>query len=402
VLPPEPPAWSRDLQTVGVTGTNGKTTTTALTASALGLHHGPVARVTTVGAFLDEHRLDLPESFDGFLAALQSGLDGGGRYAAIELTSEALALGFAKAWPCSVGVFTNLTRDHLDAHGSAEHYLASKAQLFVHLPADGAAVLNGCDPASELLAEVTPPGVRVIRYGVPSRGPATGALDLRGVAVHYDWTGTQVSVKIEGDLAAELGVDQIELRVRAIGAVQAENALAAFGAAAALGVPPEVACRGLLQAPRPPGRFEPIAEQPRVVVDYAHTPDALRRTLGAARDLCSGRLWVVFGAGGERDQAKRAPMGQAASVADRVVITSDNPRGEDPAEIAAAVRRGVEPPARVELELDRRTAIRGALASAGPEDLVVIAGKGHETTQRIGGEVRALDDREIVRQALRT
>jgi len=398
--PPEPPAWSHQLSTVGVTGTNGKTTTTALVASALRRHHGPVPRVTTLGAYLDERRLELPETFDGFLAALRQGRDGGARYAAIELTSEALALGFAKAWPCRIGVFTNLTRDHLDAHGSAEHYLASKAQLFVHLPENGAAVLNGCDPAGDLLGEVAPAGVRLIRYGAPSRGPAAAELDLRAEATEVDWSGTRVSVEIAGRLAAELGMKETELSVRAIGSVYAENALAAFGAAVALGVPAEVARLGIAEAPRPPGRFELIADSPRVVVDYAHTPDALRRTLQAARSLCRGTLWVVFGAGGERDQAKRPQMGLAAGVADRVVITTDNSRGEEPADIAAAILEGIEPPATAEIVLDRGVAIRHAVAQAGPDDVVVIAGKGHETTQIVGEQRRGFDDREIVREVL--
>ncbi|MEZ4302905.1 MAG: Mur ligase family protein, partial [Polyangiaceae bacterium] len=169
---PEAPGWAAGLATAGVTGTNGKTTTTAWLAAALRAGTGaPVVRVTTVGAFVDEEPLEVAATYDGFLAAMRTGLDRGGRAAAIELTSEALAAGFATGWPVRVGVFTNLTRDHLDAHGSAEHYLASKAQLFVHLPWGGAAVLNAHDPASALLSEVVPQGVRKLTYGAPGRGP---------------------------------------------------------------------------------------------------------------------------------------------------------------------------------------------------------------------------------------
>ena len=156
---PAPPEWSGELTTVGVTGTNGKTSTTFYAAAALASLCSPVAQTTTLGSFLDREPFETSFDMKGFLATMRAGLNRGGRYAAIELTSEALGLGFAKAWPCQVGVFTNLTRDHVDAHGSAEHYLASKAQLFLHLPADGTAVLNGCDPASALLSEVIPEGV---------------------------------------------------------------------------------------------------------------------------------------------------------------------------------------------------------------------------------------------------
>src|SRR5207248_2839476 len=153
---PAPPAFANEIATVGVTGTNGKTTTTAWIAAALRRLGGPVLRATTVGHFLDDEPLEVEKSYDGFVAAMRTLFDRGGRRAAIELTSEALAAGFARAWPCRVGVFTNLTHDHLDAHGSPEHYLASKAQLFVSLPAGGTAVLNASDPTWALLREVVP------------------------------------------------------------------------------------------------------------------------------------------------------------------------------------------------------------------------------------------------------
>src|SRR5882672_10783751 len=176
------PEWSRRLTTVGVTGTNGKTSTTRWTAACLACIARPVAQTTTLGSLLDDTPFDTTRDFDGFLATMRAALDRGGRFAAIELTSEALARGFARAWPCAIGVFTNLTHDHLDVHGSPEHYLASKAQLFVNLPPDGAAVLNACDPASELIAAVTPPGVRVVRYAIASRGKPEGAPELRATS----------------------------------------------------------------------------------------------------------------------------------------------------------------------------------------------------------------------------
>jgi UDP-N-acetylmuramoyl-L-alanyl-D-glutamate--2,6-diaminopimelate ligase len=385
--------------TVGVTGTNGKTTTTSWIAAALASDAGPVVRITTLGLYLDDEKLEVPTTHEGFLQAVRRGYDRGGRRAAIEYTSEALALGFARAWPVRVAVFTNLTHDHLDAHGSPEHYLASKAQLFLALPKGGTAVLNAADPSSALLAEVLPEGVRIIRYGVASRGTLEGAIDVRASAVTTSWKGTHVAIEADASLHLPAA-----LTVRAIGDVFAENALAALCGAVAAGVDGEEAARRIAAAPAPAGRFEVVAERPFVVVDYAHSPDALARTVTTARALCdredtAGKLWVVFGAGGNRDKAKRAPMGTAAMPADHVVLTTDNPRDEDPAVIAAAIREGLVGHEGIEVELDRAEAIRGAILRAGPDDVVLVAGKGHETDQTIAGIKRHLSDVEIARSA---
>ena len=468
---PPPPAWASALPTVGVTGTNGKTTTTAWVAAALRAGTAaPVVRATTVGVFLDDELLDVPPTYDGFLAAMCACRDRGGRAAAIELTSEALALGFATAWPVRVGVFTNLTHDHLDAHGTPEHYLASKAQLFVHLPAGGTAVLNARDPASALLAEVLPPGVRTFSYATPDRAaplareagtakgeahaheralhPArdleggsardaeggrghgahesrdaeggrghsahgsgdegggvvremegahrTDALDLLATRVEPTWSGTEITVcSANGWRVPAL------LRVRAIGEVYAENALAALGAALAFGVPAEVAAAAIEAAAPPPGRFEVVAERPYLVVDYAHSPDALERAVRTAKRLCEGkgRVTLVFGAGGDRDRKKRAPMGHAARAADRVIVTTDNPRREDPSEIARAIRDGLGAHAAAETILDRAAAIEAAVRDAAPEDVVLVAGRGHETEQLLADGPRPFSDALALRAA---
>jgi UDP-N-acetylmuramoyl-L-alanyl-D-glutamate--2,6-diaminopimelate ligase len=392
------PDLSQHLTTVGVTGTNGKTSTTRWTAACLARLARPVAQVTTVGAFLDDEPFEAGLDVEGFARTMHAGVIRGGRFAVIEATSEALARGFARAWPCAVGVFTNLTRDHLDAHGSAEHYLASKAQLFVHLRPGGAAVLNVADPASTLLAEVLPPGVRMVGYAVESRGASVRAPDLRALAIESSWSGTRILIEASGALSHAPRA----LHIRAIGDVYAENALAALAAALVLGVGPDDAAEALEVAPPVPGRFELVDNDAplRVVVDYAHTPDALARTLATARRLCQGDLWAVLGAGGERDRGKRAGMGAAASAADHVVLTSDNPRSEDPARIAAAIREGIAASIDVRTLLDRRLAIRSAVAAAGERDVIVIAGKGHEKVQLVAGQALAFDDVAEARAAL--
>ena len=409
---PPPPPWSRHVFSVGVTGTNGKTTTTTYLASALACgvwgegrrrrpeapnvkpEHAPVLRVTTVGSFLGPDKLHVEPDYDGFVAAMQRARAAGAKHAVLECTSEALAAGFAKAWPISMGVFTNLTRDHLDSHGSPEHYLASKAQLFVHLPSDGVAILNGYDPASALLAEVIPAGVRIVAYGLPSRSslPPVLPVDITAEYVHVAWDGTTVKLRTSDF--------QGEMHLQAIGEVYAENALAALAAAIAAGVSSRDAVEAIARTPPVAGRFEVIGGGPRAVIDYGHSPDALARTLATARALCKGRLTVVFGAGGGRDRGKRAAMGQASRIADEIVLTSDNPRHEDPAMIAAEIRVGIAEHSAVRVILDREEAIENALQAAGIEDVVVIAGRGPETQQISASGQRHLVDAEIARRVL--
>jgi UDP-N-acetylmuramoyl-L-alanyl-D-glutamate--2,6-diaminopimelate ligase len=378
---------------VGVTGTNGKTSTTALIAALLSALAEPVARVTTVGSFLGEERLAVPAHYDGFLETMRRCLAAGGKYAVLELTSEALAMGFAKAWPCQAAVFTNLSLDHSDAHGSPEHYLASKAQLFMALQAGACAVLNGRDPAAELLAEVIPPGVAVLKYGVASRGPAWAELDLSARVVRVGVHGTEFELEPSTRFP---GLPRAA-SIRAIGEIFVENALGALATALAVGVPAAAALAALSRAMPPVGRFQLIAKRPCVVIDYAHTPDALSRTLATARALCAGRVSVVFGAGGERDRLKRPLLGTAARAADTVWLTSDNPRSEDPQAISEQIVAGLVGHADVRFELDRARAIESAIREAGPNDLVLIAGKGHEREQHTGEQRLPFSDEAIVR-----
>jgi len=391
------PAWYSDFTVIGVTGTNGKTSTTAFVAAALGEVSRPVARTSTIGCYLDDALLDLPKTPESVIETLRRCHVAGGRMVVFEVTSEVLARGFARAFPMHIGVFTNLTHDHLDAHGSPEHYLASKAQLFMALPAGGTAVLNACDPASALIEEVTPKGVRVIRYGVPSRGAVPPGTDLVARTVSFDFDGTEVIL----DSTPLVGSSPPHIRVRAIGDVYAENALAAVGAALSAGVPIEKAAAAIARAEAPPGRFEVVSRRPYVIVDYAHSPDALARTVASARQLARARLVVVFGAGGHRDREKRPKMGEAAHPADHVLITSDNPRDEDPGAIAAAIRLGLGAHPNVDTELDRRAAIRRAIIGAATEDVVLIAGRGHETEQIVGDQAFAFSDKDVALAAVR-
>jgi UDP-N-acetylmuramoyl-L-alanyl-D-glutamate--2,6-diaminopimelate ligase len=366
-----------------------------MVAALLGLLARPVARVTTLGCFLDDAPLDVPAHYEGFLLTMERCLAAGGRYAALELTSEALALGFAKSWPCKVAAFTNLSLDHSDAHGSAEHYLASKAQLFMNLPPSGTAVLNGCDDNAELLLDVLHGDVDVLRFGVPSRGAAWGALDLAAEGIVSTFEGTSATL-LPSARFADLPP---RLELKTVGDVFVENALAALGCALAVGVAAEPAVRALSALPPPPGRFELVRRDPYVVVDYAHTPDALIRTLAAARKLCRGALTLVFGAGGDRDKAKRPLLGAAARAADRIVLTSDNPRSEEPEVIMADIAVGIGQHAFVVREPDREKAIQLAIADAGENDLILIAGKGHERTQESKGQKIPFADVAIVQQS---
>jgi UDP-N-acetylmuramoyl-L-alanyl-D-glutamate--2,6-diaminopimelate ligase len=391
---PAPHAWAEPYLTVGVTGTNGKTSTTSLVAHAFRAAGDSVLTETTLGYALDDELLEVERTIRGYLGALERAAQRGCRRAAIEVTSEALARGFAKRWRFDVGVFTNLSRDHLEAHGSFEHYLASKAQLFVHLGPGRTAVLNACDESALLVDRVIPADVLRLWYAVPSRGALLRPAELVARRVELSAQGTSIELE-PSELAERLGGS---LETRFVGEIFAENALAAAAGALAAPVDGRSVREGIARCPVVEGRFEVIHRRPIVAVDYAHTPDALARTCETARKLAgSARVFVVFGAGGGRDTGKRADMGRAVGErADVAVVTTDNPRREDPKLIARAVAAGCRRGGRayVKLEPDRRLAIRHALNEARPDDVVVIAGKGHEKTQIVGEEARPFSDAE--------
>ncbi len=401
VRPTPPPfPWAGDFTTVGTTGTNGKTSTTFLLAHALRGGGASAIAITTLGYWIDDElQTDLPRSLAGFHEVFRRAHARGIRHAAVECTSKALAEGYAKRWRFDVGVFTNLSPDHLSTHGSWEHYLAAKAQLFVHLGPGRTAVLNAADPHALLLDRAIPGDVRRVWFCAPGRGPRLHDAELEAEAVEVDADGTRVRLR-SSELATQLGG---ELRVRMVGEVFGENALAAAAGAVAAGIPADAVAHGLASCPPVPGRFEIVHRDPIVAIDYAHSPDALARTCDTARTLARGRVIVVFGAGGESTPEKRHPMGvEVGTRVDLAIVTNDNPRREDPDAIAAMVEAGVREGGRaaVRIELDRARAIELALATATADDVVVVAGKGHEDGQVVGTATLPFSDAAAVRRAL--
>jgi UDP-N-acetylmuramoyl-L-alanyl-D-glutamate--2,6-diaminopimelate ligase len=372
------------LRAVGITGTNGKTTTAFLLRALLeaaGVRTGLVGTVTAVvGGQAREAARTTPEAID-LQRAFREMLDAGDEAVVMEVSSHALELGRADAIHWAASVFTNLTQDHLDFHPTMEDYFAAKRRLL--RATEGTRIVNVDDAYGRRLAAELPDAVTV---GIDSPDARLRATDLCSAM-----TGTRFRL---GDL---------ELTVPLPGRFNVLNALCAVAAARALGVDDGVIARALPGADRAPGRFEPVDEgQPfAVLVDYAHTPDSLDNVLRAARELSDGRVIVVFGAGGDRDRGKRPLMGAVARErADVVIVTSDNPRSEDPEAIVAEILRGAGDGAQA--VLDRREAIERAVGLAEPGDVVVIAGKGHEHGQEIAGGVKLpFDDVDVARRALR-
>lgn len=395
---------SQLMQVVAVTGTNGKTTTTYLLEAIVEESGRRAGVIGTTGVRLAGQWL--PSSFTTPEAPeLQSllALMRGAGVAAVTLEASSHALVQRRTWglACDACVFTNLTQDHLDYHGTMEAYLDAKLMLF-----DGrnggqgkrpVAVVNADDPHAEAVATAAAQGCRTVwRYG---SADAVGERD--GVAL------TAIAPQRSGMALVfrERVGDQVREHACALpmlGRFNAWNAAAAFAAARVLGIDAAVAVRGLERSRGVPGRLERVhAGQPfEVVVDYAHTPDALERALAACREHTQGRVLAVFGCGGDRDRGKRPLMGAAAARgADRAWVTNDNPRSEEPASIAAQIVAGA-PAGALRVELDRRAAIAAAVAEARPGDLVLIAGKGHETTQTVGAQVLPFDDRQVAREVL--
>ena len=388
---------SRQMTVAGITGTNGKTTTSYLLSAmfeAAGVRCGLMGTVAyRIGARQIAATRTTPEAPD-VQAMLRQMVDEGCGACVMEVSSHALALRRVDGTQFAAGVFTNLTRDHLDFHADMEGYFAAKRRLFEMLPAGAPAVINLDDPRGVVLAESVE---RPITYAINRPADfSPGPLSFSLAGLRFDIRAPGVTVRV---------------RSRLVGRPNVYNILAATATATALGLPQDAIERGLDQLEGVPGRFEPAstaADDITVVIDYAHTDDALRNLLETARPLAARRLITVFGCGGDRDRSKRPLMGMvAARLSDVVVITSDNPRSEDPMRIIDEVKRGAQPEIRSgDTELlaivDRREAIGEAVRQARAGDVVLVAGKGHEKYQEIGGRVLPFDDVAVAREALAT
>jgi len=381
---------SQAMRVIGVTGTNGKTTTTHMIAGILEAAGMPAGIIGTIGARFGErtwklaNTTPLPPELQKLLAEMR---DGGARAVAMEVSSHALALERVEDVRFAIGAFTNLTRDHLDFHETEEAYAAAKHRLFELAER---CVFNLDDAYGvQWAAEFDKP---MLTYSLGASGDIVpGNLEMRGDGSTFVLDGTQFAVRIPGRF-------------------NVSNALCAIACARLLGIDDGVAARGLLAVDCVPGRMEHVRAEDGsvdVVVDYAHTPDSLENVLRTLRDGAKASLVVVFGCGGNRDRGKRAQMGEiAARLADRVYITSDNPRTEDPRAIADEILGGIqavssaERAAPIVIELDRREAIERAVLEAQRGDAILIAGKGHEDYQIIGNTVFPFDDVVVAREAL--
>lgn len=386
---------SRQMRVVGITGTNGKTTTSYIVSAifeAAGVRCGLMGTVKyRIGNREIAAARTTPEAPE-LQAMLREMVDAGSGACAMEVSSHALSLRRADGIHFAAGVFTNLTRDHLDFHADMEGYFAAKRRLFELLPSDAPAVVNLDDPRGSAMAEAA---TRTVTYAV------NRAADVTPGPLSFSLGGLQFEVRTpQGSL---------NVRSSLVGRPNVYNILAAVSTTTALGVPLDAVERGIARLQGVPGRFEQVgssADDISVIVDYAHTDDALRNLLEMARPLAARRLITVFGAGGDRDRTKRPLMGMvAARLSDVVVITSDNPRSEDPQRIIDEINLGAQPETRqrdvqVLTVVDRRDAIYKAVRDAAAGDLVLIAGKGHEKYQEIGGRTLPFDDVAVVREAL--
>ena len=380
---------ARQLSLVGITGTNGKTTTAHVVEAILRAAGEPVGMLGTVDYRIGAKRLPAPQTtpdatrLHGLLSQM---VCAGARYAVMEVSSHALAQERVRGCTFSVAAFTNLSRDHFDYHGSEAAYFNAKARLFRDLEAEWH-VLNMDDPYGRALLQTS--HARPVTYGLAS------STTLKPHDVHHGLDGIRFVLPTSGGPLA--------LSSTLVGRHNIYNLLAGIGIAQALGVDAEAIRQGVACLRKVPGRLERVdcGKDATVFVDYAHTPAALEQVLRLVRAEAAGRLITVFGCGGDRDPGKRPLMGQAATrISDYTIITSDNPRTEDPQRIIDDIARGIsEPPSCYTALPDRRSAIEQAIAMAQPQDTVLIAGKGHEDYQIIGQQRYPFDDREIARAA---
>lgn len=388
---------SRDLFVVGITGTNGKTSCSQFLAQALNRDGHPCGVIGTLGNGLagrltpgthtTPDAVTLHRLFAEFRAAGAHGV-------AMEVSSHALDQGRVAGVTFAAAVFTNLSRDHLDYHGDMAAYGAAKQRLF-HAPNLRYAVVNGDDAFGREILATLRPGVTAVSYGLDA-AVAAHVLHVQGTVEQIGRAGMVLAVH------SPWGNGQLHSPL--LGRFNASNLLAVLATLLVSGTALSEALQRLSRLRSVAGRMECFGAdggRPLVVVDYAHTPDALEQVLIALREHCRGQLWCVFGCGGDRDRGKRPLMGAAAArLADRVIVTDDNPRSEDPAQITDDILSGVADKASMVVIHDRRNAISAAVKQAGPDDVVLVAGKGHETTQQIGTRKYPFRDQEEVRTQL--
>lgn len=381
---------SKQLPLIGVTGTNGKTTTTYVIEAILQAMGMSVGVIGTVENRFAGERVEATQTTPGALDVqrmLRRMQDRGVHAAVMEVTSHALHQDRVTGCEFAVCVFTNLSRDHYDYHGSEAEYFAAKARLFTELPGRWH-VLNLDDPYGRKLLAASKS--RVLTYGIEQEATLTPRAVVHGLdGIRFTLPTTKGTLEVQSSL---------------VGRHNVYNLLASIAVGLALDVDADAMLRGIQQLTQVPGRLERVdaGQDFYVFVDYAHTPDALEQVLHTVRAETPGRLITVFGCGGDRDPGKRPLMGRlAAAISDYTVITSDNPRTEPPETIVADIVAGVDPSRHYTMMVDREQAIAHAIAEARPKDTVVIAGKGHETYQIVGQARRHFDDREVAREALR-
>ncbi len=395
---------SHALSLVGITGTNGKTTIASLVRQALAHAGRRCAQLGTLGfefeGGLAPSGLTTPQA-DAVSRFLAQVAGKGASHAVMEVSSHALEQGRVDALRFEVAAFTNLTQDHLDYHGSMEAYGAAKARLFTELQPKHT-VINVLDPFGRELASRLGAGVvRVGRATTPSAGGPSGLSDVA--------LSSRRDVPMGVELCMNTPVGDVRFVTDLVGEHNVDNWLVSVGILVSLGLDAATlsdVCSHVSAAPGRMERCELASDDIAVLVDYAHTPDALERALAASRELAlrrGGRLWCIFGCGGDRDRTKRPKMGSAAArLADVAIVTNDNPRSEDPSAIAGDITAGMSDGAGAySVCLDRREAIRRAVDEAAPNDVVLIAGKGHENYQIMGSQVLDFDDRDEARTALR-
>ncbi len=378
----------------GITGTNGKSTIAYMVRAILNAADRPCAMIGTIQYDIVSRTLPAPLTTPDAVTLVQHLMEAhaaGAQDAVLEVSSHSLDQHRTAGLRFSTAVFSNLTQDHLDYHGSLAGYLAAKRRLFESLDADASAVVNADDScASDMIAGCRG---RIIRFGIGE------SADLRGRIVTSDLDGSRLVVSFDGD--------EREIETPLVGRHNVSNALAAIGVAVTFGIEWDVIRTAMKQLKNVPGRLQRVDAGNHdftVLVDYAHTDDALRNVLSAVRGATRGRLWCVFGCGGDRDRTKRPKMARAvADAADRFVITSDNPRTEDPHAIIRDIEAGLTAAdrSRCVIEPDRASAIEGAISQLEPGDALIIAGKGHEDYQIIGNERIHFDDCEVAANAIR-